>query len=628
MIKTFIYSRVSSQEQLSGGGLDRQEADVKDYITRNGLDQYDIVAMMDRGVSAYDGSNLNEGELGKWYREAITGSYWGSHLVLEAIDRFSRRDPMLAMQEFTALVNQGGIKVHIVKMNQVINGDNLPFLSMLMNLAHNESKQKSDRISKGWARRRSLAINNGTIITARTPYWIDVVNNEYRLNKNSTAVVESFSMYKQGLSCGLIAKKLNELGHYFPYMWTKTAVKHITEGLNVSGIIDAPKAIKLIKTLYKAGKSHEDIAKEMNAKHTFMKEWNAPAVHKLLQNKSVTGLVEIKKNELITVYDDKTGKPLKQRKKDDLEKIFEPIYPQIISVDDFEIIQSLLSSNRKVDPDTGKGIKGNTTTTVNDDGECIKQFILSSMCRCGECGGAMYNNIVKSKRTTGKVDTYSYIRCINEREGEKINGTNKTCTTKAMNYPVIEKAIINHVKGLDFNSFSTESNNSELELLKVQEVELLKDVTFYNEKIKAAKAAGKVPNRSYREGLAESEEALEAIQEKIRDIQGITVNVDELTSLNESVFDVTEYKLRNMVEMELQKIIKRITFACQEKNRYYVTIEYNNSSVLRHLLLVDKKQGVMETHELHASGMAYSSMGEVITQNKIDSIDNSIGTFR
>ncbi|MDI7893028.1 recombinase family protein, partial [Salmonella enterica subsp. enterica serovar Anatum] len=162
------------------------------------------MAMVDRGISGYDGSNMRDGELGKWYKDAITGMYWGSHLVLEAIDRFSRRDPMLAMEDFTVLVNKGGIKVHIVKFNTFINGDNLPMLSMMMNLAHSESKQKSDRISKGWQRRRRMALDNGTAITARTPYWIDVRDNEYRLNNSSIAVVEAFAMYKQGLSCGLI----------------------------------------------------------------------------------------------------------------------------------------------------------------------------------------------------------------------------------------------------------------------------------------------------------------------------------------------------------------------------------------------------------------------------------------
>ena len=47
MIKTFIYSRVSSQEQLSGGGLDRQEQDIKNYIQNNGLDKHEIVEMVD-----------------------------------------------------------------------------------------------------------------------------------------------------------------------------------------------------------------------------------------------------------------------------------------------------------------------------------------------------------------------------------------------------------------------------------------------------------------------------------------------------------------------------------------------------------------------------------------------------
>ncbi|HBW7819956.1 TPA: recombinase family protein [Klebsiella aerogenes] len=627
MIKTFIYSRVSTQEQLTKSGLFRQEADVRDYVTRNGLDQYEIVAMEDKGVSGYDGSNMKEAEaeLGKWYKEAITGMYWGSHLVLEAIDRFSRRDPMLAMEDFTTLVNKGGIKVHIVKMNQVINGDNLPFLSMMMNLAHNESKQKSDRISKGWKRRRQLAIDNGTVITNRTPYWIDVFNNEYRINSNSSIVIEAFDMYKRGLSCGLISKKLNERKMYFPYMWTKTSVQHIVDGLNTAGMVDSSRAKKLIKSMAKTGKGSDVIAKELNANEVFLKEWNAPAVHKLLQNKSVTGLVEIQKRKLIQDFDE-YGKPLDLRYKDETEKHYEMVYPQLVSTDDFELIQKLLESNSKV-----KDRKGNGTVTTNDDGEVVKQFILSGLCRCGMCGSAMYNNIVKTKRAGGKVDTYSYLRCINERDKTKINEAGDICTVKAMNYSVLEKAIIQHVKGLNFDSLGTTTNDSELELLKVQEVELLKDVVFYEDKIKAAKAIGKTPNRSYREGLAESEDALESVQEKIRGIQGITINSDELTNLNDSVHDITEYELRTMVEMELQKLIKRITFGSTEKNVYFASFTYNSGNITSQGIKVDKKRGVIDTYEIHIDGMAYVSNGEVITDDMLNEANKrniSIGKFR
>ncbi|EAP4652826.1 recombinase family protein [Salmonella enterica] len=619
MIKTFIYSRVSSQEQLSGGGLDRQETDVREYVTRNGLDQYEIVAMVDRGISGYDGSNMRDGELGKWYKDAITGMYWGSHLVLEAIDRFSRRDPMLAMEDFTVLVNKGGIKVHIVKFNTFINGDNLPMLSMMMNLAHSESKQKSDRISKGWQRRRRMALDNGTAITARTPYWIDVRDNEYRLNNSSIAVVEAFAMYKQGLSCGLIAKKLNELKHYFPYMWTKTAVQHIVDGLNTSGIIDAPRAIKTIKAFYKSGFSVEDIAKKMNAEFQFMKEWNAPAVHKLLQNKSVTGLVEIQKRKLIQEFDS-DGKPLELRTKSEGEKYFESIYPQIISIDDFELIQKLLESNRKVDTKTGKGQTTGGTVTQNEDGELVKQFILSSLCRCYKCGGAMFNNIVRSKRKNGKVDTYSYLRCLNERDAH--------CDVKALNYPVIERAIIEHVKGLNFDTMFKGTNNSELELLKTREVELLRDIATYENAIAARKAAGKNTSPVLVTSLVDAQDDLEALQKKIRAISGVTVNAEELTSLNESVFDVAEYELRNMVELELQKIIKRITFNCTEKNIYFITIQYNTGTVLQHGLKVDKKKGVIETYELHEGNKGYVSNGEVITPALIEAAESkNIGIF-
>ncbi|POZ40391.1 recombinase family protein, partial [Salmonella enterica] len=53
------------------------------------------------------------------------------------------------------------------------------------------------------------------------------------------------------------------------------------------------------------------------------------------------------------------------------------------------------------------------------------------------------------------------------------------CDVKALNYPVIERAIIEHVKGLNFDTMFKGTNNSELELLKTREVELLRDIATY-----------------------------------------------------------------------------------------------------------------------------------------------------
>ncbi|MFI2992904.1 recombinase family protein [Klebsiella aerogenes] len=610
MIKTFIYSRVSSQEQLSGGGLDRQEQDIKNYIQNNGLDKHEIVEMVDRGISAFDGSNLREGELGKWYQEAITGIYWGSHLVVEAIDRVSRKKTTEAMEDILRLMNKGGIQIHLVRMNLIVNNNPI-ILSVYSQLANEESQQKSERIAKGWKRRRDIALATGTVITERTPYWIDIENNQYKANKHTVTVLKAFNHYKSGLSCGLIAKKLNEDGEYFPYMWTKLSVQKVVDGLGAAGVIDVESAIDTIMGLHKNGMSCEDIAKDMNANHNYLKEWNTSSVHKLLQNRSVTGLVEIQKNKMIDDIDS-YGRPIK-REKEDHERIYEMVYEQIITIDDFEIIQKLLSSNRKV-----KDSVGNSHTTSNGDGEYVKNSIFSTICRCGKCGGAMYNNIVNARRSNGKIDTYNYLRCINENSG--------ICDTKSMNYSVLEKGIIQHIKGLNFDTLVKSDNNSELELLRLQEVELLRDVAFYDEKIKTAKAAGKKVNPTYREGIAEAEEALDEVQAKIAALRDIHINVEELVSVNESIFDTSEYELRNAIEGELQKLIERLEFHHIEKNKYSVDIHYRGGNTTFHRLGISKKEGVYFVLEVGKDGSAYTSHGDVIMEE--DKKPMNINTFK
>ncbi|WP_323129873.1 recombinase zinc ribbon domain-containing protein [Klebsiella aerogenes] len=179
---------------------------------------------------------------------------------------------------------------------------------------------------------------------------------------------------------------------------------------------------------------------------------------------------------------------------------------------------------------------GNSHTTTNGDGEYVKNSIFSTICRCGRCGGAMYNNIVNARRSDGKIDTYNYLRCINEKDG--------ISDSKSRNYSVLEKGIIQHIKGLNFDTLVKCDNNSELELLRLQEVELLRDVAFYDEKIKTAKAAGKKVNPTYREGIAEAEEVLDEVQAKIGALRDIHINVEELVSVNESIFDTSEYEPR------------------------------------------------------------------------------------
>lgn len=74
--------------------------------------------------------------------------------------------------------------------------------------AYDESKYKSDRIRKGWAKKREQAFNKGTIVTNKRPQWIEVEKDKYVLNEKSAVVKEIFALYQTGMGCPTIAKQL------------------------------------------------------------------------------------------------------------------------------------------------------------------------------------------------------------------------------------------------------------------------------------------------------------------------------------------------------------------------------------------------------------------------------------
>jgi DNA invertase Pin-like site-specific DNA recombinase len=169
MKKVFVYHRVSSDQQLDGSGIARQAELLEGYLERTGIcaemDDPAPVVLSDQGVSAFKGLNISEGELGAWMEQVRNGMWDSSILVVESIDRFSRQNPFDVMGYINALMAHN-VAIHDVMANIVIsrsNSKDLPFVMMNAQRAYDESKYKSDRIRKGWAKKREHAFNKGTI---------------------------------------------------------------------------------------------------------------------------------------------------------------------------------------------------------------------------------------------------------------------------------------------------------------------------------------------------------------------------------------------------------------------------------------------------------------------------------
>lgn len=526
MKKVFVYHRVSSDQQLDGSGIARQAELLEGYLERTGIcaemDDPIPVVLSDQGVSAFKGLNISEGELGAWMEEVRIGMWDSSLLVVESIDRFSRQNPFDVMGYINALMAHN-VAIHDVMANIVIsrsNSKDLPFVMMNAQRAYDESKYKSDRIRKGWAKKREQAFNNGTIVTNKRPQWIDVENDKYVLNHKAAVVKEIFEIYKTGLGCPTIAKELQR----------------------------------------KEGEQYK-----------FNRAWTGELVHKILTNPRVTGKIFI--SETIRNHDD-LDNPVTQKQ---YQKV---VYPVVINEDEFELVQELLKSRR---PNAGRI----TVKKTDNEEVLIKSNLFSGVARCMDCGGPMYHNVVRTKRTPKKgdpkVDEYRYIRCLRERDG--------LCGNKAMTYETVERFVVEHLIGMDLSTVIKEQEfNPEVELIRIQIVQVKEQITNYENGIERRKSAGKSVSFEMREELDDARIQLEELLARQAALATVKINEKILKDVDvNELFNVTNVDMRTRYENEFNKIVshvclKRVGFL------YIIDIKYKNNDLKRHLLFVEHKK--------------------------------------
>ncbi|WP_133960004.1 recombinase family protein [Raoultella planticola] len=213
------YLRVSSLEQVrTGGGLDTQDEEVRRYITQNS-EKFDIdrmVVMSDAGMSAYTGSNIKEGELGRFLADVNAGLIpTGSALICYSVDRLSRQNPWVGTHLISTLIG-AGIEIHSVAENQILRSDD-PVGAIMSTIylmrANNESVIKSERAKKGYEKRLKESITNKKVLTRQMPRWLYDCDGKYAIDPNMQNVINfTFDSYIAGQSTGFIAKELNNRG--------------------------------------------------------------------------------------------------------------------------------------------------------------------------------------------------------------------------------------------------------------------------------------------------------------------------------------------------------------------------------------------------------------------------------
>ena len=214
--KAYSYIRMSTEGQLRGDSLRRQVERSRQYAAEHGLDLDETATFNDIGVSAYRGKNLREGALNRFLvavREKKIAV--GSFLLVESLDRFSRDEVVNAHTEFLALI-KSGINLVTLMDGRVFRPDKLDMMDLIMSLmtlarANDESKHKSDRLSKSWANKR--ANTDKRKLTAMCPAWLRLSadKTKFEIVKDRAVIVRSiFEDSARGIGNYTISRQLNE----------------------------------------------------------------------------------------------------------------------------------------------------------------------------------------------------------------------------------------------------------------------------------------------------------------------------------------------------------------------------------------------------------------------------------
>lgn len=230
--KAISYARWSSGRQSKGSSSARQSKMAEDFAERYGLTLESTI--VDDGVSAYTGDNLNEG-LGR-FLDGIKSGDISTDIVLlvENMDRFSRRNPVDAMPDFIAVLRTGltivTLRDQAIHTYDRYSTDTMALMQslLLMQVAHEESSRKSHLIKSSWDNRLSRIAQGQKLTISKLPFWIDRETNG--LNERAKDASRLFEIAMEGNGTSNITRMLNAEGVVAPAgkgTWGKSVVQHI-----------------------------------------------------------------------------------------------------------------------------------------------------------------------------------------------------------------------------------------------------------------------------------------------------------------------------------------------------------------------------------------------------------------
>ncbi|WP_284186366.1 recombinase family protein [Zoogloea oryzae] len=221
--RVYSYLRFSDPRQSAGSSIDRQTAYARQWAAAHDLALDESLSMRDEGLSAYHQRHIKQGALGVFLEAVSAGTISpGSVLIVEALDRLSRAEPIVAQAQLAQIIN-AGITVVTASDGREYNREGLKaqpmdlvYSLLLMIQAHKESETKSVRVKASIRRLCEQWIAGtyrGPINNGHDPAWVRRSGQGWELVEEHVAAVRrTVELFRAGEGATRIIRELNAHG--------------------------------------------------------------------------------------------------------------------------------------------------------------------------------------------------------------------------------------------------------------------------------------------------------------------------------------------------------------------------------------------------------------------------------
>ena len=240
-MRAYSYSRVSSGKQTTGSGLSRQIALAAAWAEKHSLQLDNSLQLSDAGKSAYKGKHLT-GALGRFLQLAQSGQIeHNSVLLVEAIDRISRLEPLDGLQDVIFALVRAGVRIVTLEDGQEYSRESIAddaskliVLVVKISEAHRYGKRLATRVGAAHQKREQDLQAGVARSVGLLPFWVSRDDSgQLQLNEKAATVELIFQLSEAGKGGHQIARELNQSGHL-------TAQGKAWGGVNVNRLITKP----------------------------------------------------------------------------------------------------------------------------------------------------------------------------------------------------------------------------------------------------------------------------------------------------------------------------------------------------------------------------------------------------